>query len=59
MTTYDLLMSISERTRCMKLTEIAGKLNMSLGRGHTGLFTTNWIGEVAVTFGVTETQRES
>jgi hypothetical protein len=23
------------------------------------LFTTNWIGEVAVTFGVTETQRES
>jgi len=43
MTTYDLLMPISERTRCMKLTEIAGKLNITLGRGHTGLHTTNWI----------------
>jgi hypothetical protein len=59
MTTYYLQMPISERTRCMKQTEIVGKLNMSLGRRYTGFLTANWIGEVAVAFGVTGTQRGS
>jgi hypothetical protein len=54
MTTYDLQMPTSETTRCMK-NETAGKLNMSLGNAHTGLLTTNWIGEVFVTHGTTGT----
>ena len=54
-TTYDLQMPISEGKRCMNLTEIAGKLNMSLGRAHTGLLKTIWIGEVTVTLGATGT----
>ena len=52
-------MPISDRTRRMKLKEIAGKLNMSLGRAHTGLLTTNWIGEVSITLGATGTHRGS
>lgn len=52
-------MPISKRTRCMKLNEIAGKLNMSLGSAHTGLLTINWTGQVLVTFGATGTHRRS
>jgi len=59
MITYGTQMPISQRTRCMKLNEMAGKLNMSLGRAHRGLLTTNWIGEVYVTLGATGTQRGS
>jgi hypothetical protein len=59
MITYDLKMPISERTRCMKLAEIAGKLNMSLGRAHNGLLTTNWMGEVTDTLRATGTHRGS
>jgi hypothetical protein len=59
MTTYDLQMPISERTRCMKLNDIVGKLNMSLSSAHTGLLTINWIGEVFVTFGATGTHKRS
>jgi len=52
-------MPTSERTRCIKLNEIAGKPNMSLRRAHTGFFTTSWIGEMSVTLGATGTHRGS
>jgi hypothetical protein len=55
MITYDPQTPISERTICMKLNKIAGKLNMSLDRQHTGLLTTHWIREMFVTLGATET----